>query len=55
MCFTSKGQYMIGSYVVVLDTVGDANYHVAKVFSITETSTKLHYLDTKSTQLRSAV
>lgn len=46
---------MVGSYVAVLDTAGDANYHVAKVVSITETCTKLHYLGTKSTQLRSAV
>ena len=46
---------MVGSFVAVLDTAGDAHYHVAKVTDITETCTKLHYLGTQSTQLRSAV
>ena len=46
---------MVGSFVAVLDTAGDAHYHVAKVTGITETCTKLHYLGTQSKQLRSAV
>jgi transposase InsO family protein len=46
---------MVGSFVAVLDTAGDPNYHVAKVTSITETCTKLHYMGTQSTQLRSCV
>ena len=46
---------MIGSFVAVLDTDGDANYHVAKVIKHTETLTKLHYLGTRSNQLRSCV
>ena len=46
---------MVGPFVTVLDTAGDAHYHVAKVISITETCTKLHYLGTQSKQLRSTV
>ena len=46
---------MVGSFVTVLDTDGDANYHVVKVVKHTETLTKLHYLGTQSTQLRSCV
>ena len=56
MYFMNKGQWVHDNnimgdfYVPVLDTVGDANYHLVKVVSITETCTKLHYLVTKSTQ-----
>ena len=46
---------MVGSFVAVLDTQGDSNYHIAKVTRITETATYLHYMGTKSTKLRSCV
>ena len=46
---------MVGSFVAVLDTEGDANYHVAKVIKTNRTLTVLHYMGTQSTQLRSCV
>ena len=46
---------MVGSYVAVLDTEGDANYHIAKVIDTNRMLTKLHYMGTQSTQLRSCV
>ena len=46
---------MAGSYVAVLDDSEDSFYHIAKVTSITDTVTNLHYMGTKSNQLRSAV
>ena len=46
---------MEGSYVAVLDDSEDMHYHIAKVTSITDTVTHLHYMGTKSKKLRSAV
>ena len=46
---------MVGSFVAVLDTEGDANYHVAKVIKTNRTLTVLHYMGTQSKQLRSCV
>ena len=34
---------MVGSYVAVLDTAVDTNYHVAKVVSITDKTALLGY------------
>ena len=46
---------MVGSIVAVLDTEGDANYHIARVTKVNQTLTQLHYMGTRSTQLRSCV
>ena len=46
---------MVGSFVAVLDTEGDANYHIAKVIDTNRVVTHLHYMGTQSTQLRSCV
>lgn len=45
----------VGSYVAVLDKETDTYYHIAKVINIDENVTKLHYLATKSKELRSAI
>jgi len=46
---------MVGSFVAVLDTEGDANYHIAEVVKTDTVITLLHYMGTQSTQLRSCV
>ena len=44
----------VNSYVAVLDSDDDTNYHVAKVINITDTETTLHYMGTRSKTMRSA-
>jgi hypothetical protein len=44
----------VGSYVAVLDAESDTHYHLAQVTDITDQLTTLHYLGTKSKNLRSA-
>ena len=44
----------MGTYVAVLDSDNDTNYHIAKVLDINENTTTLHYYCTKGKRLRNA-
>ena len=44
----------VGSYVAVIDDEDSVRYHLAQVIDINDQETTLHYLATKSRQLRSA-
>ena len=45
----------VGSYVAVLDGDEETHYHLGQVVNITDQLTTIHYMGTKSRQLRSAV
>ena len=44
----------VGSFVAVLDAPGDNHYHIAKILSIDEHTTRIHYHATYGTRLHSA-
>ena len=44
----------VGSFVAVLDAAGDNHYHIAKILSIDEHTTRIHYYATYGARLRSA-
>ena len=44
----------VGSYVAVLDNTEDNHYHMAQVIDITDQSTTLHYMGTRSNRIRDA-
>ena len=44
----------VGSFVAVLDTADDDHYHIAKIPSIDENTTTVHYCATCDTRLRNA-
>ena len=45
----------VGSYVAVIDGDEEVNYHLGQVVNITDQLTTIHYMGTRSRQLRSAV
>ena len=44
----------VGSFVAVKDQLDDKNYHLAKILSVDEHTTTVHYYATYGTRLRSA-
>ena len=44
----------VGSYVATLDRAGDTHYHLARITSVDEHTTTLHYYATYGTRLRTA-
>ena len=45
----------VGSFVATIDGAEDTHYHIGQVINITDQLTTIHYMGTKSRQLRSAV
>ena len=45
----------VGSYVAVIDGDEEVNYHLGQVVNITDQLTTIHYMGTRSRQLRSAI
>ena len=45
----------VGSYVATIDGDEDTHYHIGQVLNITDQLTTIHYMGTKSRQIRSAV
>ena len=45
----------VGSYVAAMDSEADTHYHIAQVLDINDQTTNLHYMGTKSHNLRQAV
>ena len=52
MCIDNS--HNVGHYVTVLDRLGDNHYHLAKILTVDEHTTTVHYYVTYDTRLRTA-